>query len=232
MDLPAAVEALRHQWNHFAETAPRPASCVRCSAPRIRWDGTRERSASVLHEGQAHHLTGIRCRRVDCGACGQSWTLRPPGLAPRRHHQRELIASAAAQYLFEPQATRDRVAQGHGCSRRTLGRWLVWLAGLAALSDLQRHVLGAAGEAILPPFRAVPDLTSKARTAGRALLERAAQVLTLIEQLGSAWAVPPPVLAPVLEWVAGPMDSSTDARPAVPEFARRRLTRPPATLPG
>lgn len=232
MDLPEAVEALRQRWNRFADEVKKPELCGSCSAPRVRWDGYRVRTASVLHDGAVHHVTGVRCRRVDCGACGRSWTLRPPGLAPRRHHQRGVVASAASRYLFEPAATREQVAEAHGCSRRTLGRWLCWLAGLAALSDLQRHVLDAAGEVILPPFREVADLARKAQVAGRAVLERAAQVLTLVEQLGSAWGVQPPALGPVLEWVAGPADISTDARPSVPEFARRRLGRPLATLPG
>jgi hypothetical protein len=232
MELPAAVEALRERWNRFADEALKPLLCAHCGGARVRWDGWRRRTASVLHDGAVHHLTGVRCRRVDCGACGRSWTLRPPGLAPRRHHQRDVVASATSRYLFAPRATRDSVAEAHGCSRRTLGRWLCWLAGLAALSDLQRHVLEAAGEVILPPFRSVADLARKAPLVGRAVLERAAQVLTLVEQLGSAWSLQAPALGPVLERVTGPGDTSTDARPCVPEFARRRLGRPFATLPG
>lgn len=234
MELPEAVEAIRRRWARFAETARLPESCHVCRiVGRVRWDGSRVRTASVRGpEGQTYHLTGIRCRRVDCGACSKSWTLRPPGLAPRRHYQREVIASATSQYLFEPRATRDRVAEAHGCSRRTLGRWLAWLAGLAAVADLQRHVVDATGEAVLPQFRPVTDLARKAHRAGRGLLERAGQVLTLLEQLGSAWRLQPPALGPVLEWVAGPLDPSTDATPGVPDFARRRLGRPLATLPG
>jgi hypothetical protein len=234
MELPQEVEAVRQEWARFSETVSKPTSCVFCGIPdRIRWDGSRVRTASVQGlDGGSYHLTDLRCWRVDCGACEESWTLRPPGLTPRRHYQRDVIASATSQYLFEPRATRDRVAEAHGCSRRTLGRWLVWLAGLAAVADLQRHVVDAAGEAVLPPFRPVADLARKAHVAGRALLERAGQALTLIEQLGSAWRLQPPALGPVLEWVAGPLDASTDACPGVPEFARRRLGRPLATLPG
>lgn len=225
MDLPAPVEALSERWRRFAETVSRPGSCQFCAASRIRWNGWRKRTASVLHAGQVYFLPDIRCRRVDCAACGQSWTLRPPDLLPRRHHQLPVVASAASSYLFDVRSSREQVASRHSASRRTLGRWLDWLTRLAEPPDLQRHVLAASEAAALPRFREVKP--------SRPLLERAAQVLTLLEQLASAWRLAPPGLASVLQWVTrGREDRATYSTPLVPEFAQRLLPGPPATFRG
>jgi hypothetical protein len=69
-----------------------------------------------------------------------------------------------------------------GCARRTVGRWLRWLASVADPGDLQRHLLSACGEPMLPSLgRALAKIDAVADALRRQLLGRAADALVLID---------------------------------------------------
>jgi hypothetical protein len=122
--------------DRFFVTVKKPRCCPFCSCRRIYWNGHRERSASVMEGDCVSHFTDILCRRVKCAnpACGKSWTLRPPGLVPSRHYQLCVVASAVMQFLCDPHRTLTAIARAHQCCRRTVGRWLRWIAGPSALA--------------------------------------------------------------------------------------------------
>ena len=180
------------------------------------------RGASVRVGDGVVYLTDIPCRRVRCKECRLGWTLRPPGMIPRKHYQPCVVASATSRYLFDERASQEQVAAAHACSRRTLGRWLRWVAGLAATAVLASMVLAASGEVVLPGLRRVAGLARKARRAAtRVVLERAAEILGLMESLAAAWGLEPPGLRAVLERVLdGRADLATHAAPLIPDLAR------------
>ena len=131
MSLHNGGEKFKELCDRFFEAVKKPRCCPFCYGLRIYWNGHRERSASVMEGDRVRHLTDILCRRVKCAnpLCGKSWTLRPPGLMPRRHYQICVVASAVRQFLFDPHSTLTAVARAHQCCRRTVGRWLRWIAG-------------------------------------------------------------------------------------------------------
>jgi len=234
VDLPRSVEALKQGWECFCRTVARPAACPVCCGTRIWWNGFGERSASVRLGDETFHVSGIRFRRVLCAdsACRHRWSLLPPGLAPRRHFQSCVVSAAVQEYLFAPGASQESTAHRHGCSRRALGRWIGWLAGLVEPAVIQERILAAQGEPILAPVRAVARLARKARSQARSkVLEAAALVLCHLEALAAALGLAPVGLRSVLETLA-PIGArqSTQARPLLPEFARRRPTAPSETL--
>lgn len=222
-----AIEALKREWQAFYAVVAKPGQCMYCGAASLWWNGWRHRTASVLVDGRVVHVEEVACRLVKCGnaQCGRSWTLRPPGLAPQRHYQLCVVAQAASSYLFDPAASRERVAVSLGCARRTLGRWLEWLAGIAAPADLVRHVVEASETAEIPHMPEVAALAQKAGSgARRQILVNAARVLCLLEALGHALSLPPPGLRAVVELVlAGRSGVTTGRSPRILDFARRHL---------
>lgn len=223
MDLPAAARRLKRKWLAFFKRVPRPARCPCCGGRRVHWNGSRLRKVTVLGGVKPIVLSGVLCRRVRCAACRGSWTLRPPGLAPRRHFQLCVVARAASRYLFGARASLSTTAAEHACSSRSLSRWLAWIAGLATPSALARHVVAARDALVVVPLRAVAELERKATSAARRRrLTRGAHVLVLLEALGAAIGTEPPGLRGVLERVVAGRDRvTTDARPRIPEFAAR-----------
>jgi len=228
MGLPEMARECKHRWQQFFETATRPECCIYCEGQAVSWRGSSLRSASVLvddgERSEVVHHNDIANRRVQCKTvgCGRSWTLRPPGLFPRRHYQLCVVAAATSQYLFQTDVSREAVAAAHGCSRRTLGRWIVWESQIAKPADLQRHILDVAEAPLLAKTPPVAQLTRKAfDTIHQRILTAAAAVLGLIEVLAAALGYEPPGLRSILETVVGNRERiSTLAAPAVPEFAR------------
>jgi hypothetical protein len=214
----------------------KPEHCIYCQGKAVSWRGFRLRTASALvDDGEGsevvyHH--DIANRRVKCATagCGRSWTLRPPGIFPRRHYQLCVVAAATSQYLHQGQASQEAVAAAYGCSRRSLGRWLTWESQIAKPSDLQRHILDVAEAPLLVKTQPVGNLARMAVAAShRQILAAAAMVLGLLEMLAAALGYEPPGLRSVLETVVGNRDRVTTlAAPAVPELARRRLFWPVA----
>ncbi len=215
----ARIEA---RWLAYADNVRKPRSCVHCGGSRLWWNGQPRRSASVVCADEVAHVTGIVCRRVKCGACKQSWRLRPPGLLPHKHYQPCVVARATSRYLWGERSTLTSVAAEHGCARRTVKRWLVWLAAIADPAVLLSKLREAVDAPVVPRASRVVQLVRKAGYAlGRVVLERAAEVLGLCEALGSAWGLEPPGLRAVVERVvANRSGIATYARPLIPELAR------------
>ena len=134
MSLHNGTGKFKELCDRFFETVTKPRCCPFCYGRRIYWNGHRERSASVMEGDRVTHFTDILCRRVKCAnaTCRKSWTLRPAELMPRRHYQLCVMASAVRQFLFGPRRTLTAVARAHQCCRRTVGRWLRWVAGPSA----------------------------------------------------------------------------------------------------
>lgn len=145
---------------------------------------------------------------------------------PRRHYQLCVVAEAATQHLFAGDA-QERVAAGRGCSRRTVGRWLRWIAECADPGALGAQLLAAVGSPVLPRLRALaPRLRALRDGARRALLERAAAVLELLEALALTLSLEPPGLRGVVEHVLAGRDRITTYRaPRIPELARSHPQR-------
>jgi hypothetical protein len=233
MDLPVAARRLKQEWLNFFEHVPRPARCPCCGGRRVHWNGSRTRKVTVLVGRRSIELSGVRCRRVRCALCRTSWTLRPRGLAPRRQFQLCVVARATSRYLFAAKASLSITAAEHGCSPRSLGRWLTWVGSLASPAALQRRLVEVAGRPLLTSFREVAELGRKATSAPRRRrLALAAQVLVLVEALGHAIGAEPPGLRGVLERVVAGRDRvTTESHPRVPELAAREAGQGLGTIP-
>lgn len=236
MDVHAMARVCKGKWQRFFETVNKPKRCIYCKGKKVSWRGSRTRTASLLVEGPEHteviYLNDIACRRVKCcnEGCRRSWTLRPPGLFPRRHYQLCVVASATSQYLFAEHASLGAVAAAHTCSARSLGRWLTWEAQIAKPADLQRHLLDVSAAPLLVKARPVAHLARKALDVTRQqTLAIVSAALGLFEALGSALGYEPPGIRSVLETVVGNRDRVTTFKsPAVPELAWIRLPWPMA----
>jgi hypothetical protein len=171
MSVHKGSEELKKAWDQFSQTVEKPCSCPFCQGRRIYWNGYRERSASVIEGGRVVYLSEVVCRRVKCAdrQCKKSWTLRPPGLMPDRHYQMCVVASAARRFLFDPHSTLSSVAAAYQCCRRTVGRWLRWLAGIAKPSALIRRLGGIPSTAVF----AARDNKRGIGTPARKVFERA-----------------------------------------------------------
>ncbi len=213
------IEALRARWIEYAASVAKPRACVYedCEGTRIAWNGSRVRGASVLLEGHVVHLADLPCRRAKCGVCKRSWTLRPPGMVPHKHYQPCVAARAVAQYVAQEQASLEQVARRHGCSRRTVARWVAWVAALVDPAVVLSKIV----EVVDAPLRPSWSPWTRVLERARPLVRRAAEVLGLLEDLASAWRLEPPGLRAVLERVVGDHSGvATYARPLIPEFAR------------
>jgi len=229
------AEALKRQWKGFYDKVAKPRRCIFCGGSRIWWNGWRHRTASVRVEERVVYVNEVACRLVKCATpgCRKSWTLRPPGLLPQRHFQLCVVAHALGSYLFDPEASQQQVADAIGCDRRSVGRWLVWAAGIATAADLLSHLVDASGVTEVPSMPEVAAEARKAQSAARrAILRCGAQVLSLLEALGHALCLPPPGLRAVVEAVvADRYRATTLGRPRLLEFARRPLGLLGVTLP-
>lgn len=219
MSLHKGSKEYKESWDYFFESVDKPCCCPFCQGRRIYWNGYRERSASVLEGNRVVYLSEVVCRRVKCAdrQCKKSWTLRAPGLMPRRHYQLCVVASAARQFLFDPQSTLTSVAAAHQCCRRTLGRWLRWLAGIAKPSALIRRLGAIPGTAVF----AARDNNWGIGTPARKVFERAGRVFCLLEALGRSYGYKDAPFGGMIEEILSDGDRVATYRfPAIPELAR------------
>jgi hypothetical protein len=223
MNLAKAGQKFKQQWDRFFETAEKPLCCIFCEGTKIYWNGQRQRTASVMIDNEVFYLTDILCKRVKCATpgCKKSWTLRPAGLMPRRHYQLCVVANAANKFLFDPQATLTLVARLHSCCRRSVGRWLNWIAGIADPQALTRRLLNISKNAASTTAFKVSDIFQKAASTGKKIFERTAQNLCILEALGTAYGYEPPGLRAVVEAAISNRDRvTTYHRPSIPELAQ------------
>jgi hypothetical protein len=171
----------------------RPRSCPFCDGERVWYDGWRLVFCVVLADGASHRFAdGLWLQRVCCAECGTSWPLRPPFLYPHRSLEPDVAESAALAYVTEPSASYSQVAAAHGCSARSVWRWMGWIAGLVAVGELlaEAERLTGAGQAAALIPRAVPQDHAKALSPERErILLRAFQALVAL----AVWARSQPV---------------------------------------
>jgi len=211
---------IRERWDSFFNEVRRPEKCHFCEHPRVLWNGTRLRSASVLTPDGVVHVPEVRCRRVKCQHCRRSWTLRPDGLVASRHYQLCVVAAATERYMADGSAAAEVVAAAFTASRRTLGRWLGWVAALAPVTILQ-HLLQRASQQAAP-IESLPVSPSRHRAGVLpGPLALAAEVLSLIEALAMAIGLEPPGLRAIVEAVTARGATTSYRSPTIPELARR-----------
>lgn len=220
MNLQEAAEKFKQQWDRFFQTAQKPSSCIFCRYPEVYWNGQRQRSASVLIADDVVYLPDIRCKRVKCASpeCKRSWTLRPPGLMPRRHYQLCVVAHGAKQFLFTAHATLTSVAHQHQCSRQTVRRWSNWIAHIAQPSDLIGRLFSLSRQTALASGLKLSELITKT---SKKLFQRTAINFCILQALGTAYGYEPPGFRAMIETAIANRDRiSTYRCPFIPELAR------------
>lgn len=211
-------EALMARIEAFFNDSPLPTACIHgCEAPRIVKNGRATRSASFLLDGRVHRLTGLPVRRVKCQTCRRSWRHYPPELIPRRHFQLCVVADIVATYVFGT-ATMQALADARAMARRTVSRFVRWVAGLVEPGQLLRRLLETVGSPIIPT---VPPVRPVPRRILDGVRRRAAQVLVGLEALACAAGLEPPGLRAIVRRAIRHRDrATTHRRPAIPELAR------------
>ena len=221
MNLHKEIDKFKEQWDDYWEGVEKPGSCIFCEGDRLCWNGHRERSASVLIGDNVVYLTGILCKRVKCAdpECKRSWTLRPPGLMPRRHYQLCVLGHGLAQFFSDSHETLTSVAAAHCCSRRTIGRWLHWVAGIAEPVALIRRLFHVSKEAVVQTFAKIYETF---RTApDKIIFSGAVNNFYFLDALGSAEGYAPQGFRGLLESAIANCDRITTYRfPFIPELAR------------
>lgn len=92
-------------------------------------------------DGDVRWVPGIWRRRAccpnpDCPA--KSWTVYEAGAYPHRTFTLAVTASGIAQLAGDDEATPEAVAHAHQCDRRTVGRWIAWVARLCVTVEIVR----------------------------------------------------------------------------------------------
>lgn len=223
MNLYQAVGKIKEQWDRFFETVEKPCSCIYCQGTRIYWNGQRERTASIFIEEEVVYLTDILCKRVKCAnpGCKKSWTLRPPGLMPRRHYQLCIVAHGTDKFLLGPHVTLTSIAYEYQCSRRTVCRWLNWISDIAEPPTLIDRLFSVSKELPFTTVLKVFVIIRKINGACKRIFQRAAKNFYILEALGMAYQYYPPGFRGMIETTISNRDRvTTYHRPFIPELAQ------------
>ena len=185
----------------------RPRSCPFCDGERVWFDGWRQVFVVVLADGTPRRFDdGLWIKRACCAECETSWPLRPPFLYPHRSLEPDVAEAAALAYLGNEGATYAMVAASHGCSPRTVWRWVGWAADLVVVGEVlsEAERLTGAGQAAALVPRVVPQDHAKALSPGRgAILLLAFQALVALAEWARAQPVPPEDPSALRTWLLG-----------------------------
>jgi transposase-like protein len=118
----------------------------------------------------------------------------PERVTSRAHYQPCVVAGAVAVAVTDADTAKAAVAREHGCDRRTLGRWIERVAGVADPAILGRALVAETSAPVLPAVASARP--SRSPRLG-ALMMRAASVIALLEVLASVRGLEPPGLAHV-----------------------------------
>lgn len=160
--------------------ADRPGPCPVCGRPAW-WNGTRliKRVVVVLAAALrwAEQFVRRRARCSDRGCPAGSWTVYEGGSYPHRTFLLSVVAFAVAAMVVGPGATLTGVARECGCDRRSVGRWVHWVAGLATPAELSHGCARLDADGLPPPAapRAVDPVARAGAVVG--LLDRLADLL-------------------------------------------------------
>lgn len=182
-----------------------PRECPFCDGARIWLDGWRLVFCVVLLDGEPFRFDdGLPLQRVVCASCRVSWTLRPAFLYPHRSFEPDVVEAAGFDYLSDPAATYEKTARDHGCSPRSVWRWVSWLAVVVqarALLATAERLSGAGQSAALIP-REVSQDHAKAHSPERAAtLLSAFQALCALAVWARAQPAPPEDSSPLRFWL-------------------------------
>lgn len=114
----------------------RPPRCLDCKGPAW-WNGARKVYEVHYEKSDLVHEVQIR-RRAFCGSkdCPRgSWTVYEGDSYPHRGFSLEVVASVVSSEAAGDK-TQETVAKEHGCSRRSVGRWVRWVECLAVAAEL------------------------------------------------------------------------------------------------
>ena len=183
------LDEFREQWQAALR---RREPCPKCQSKRVWFNGIRKRKASVRHDDQTVFIPDIPVRRLRCGDCLRRWSVAPEGIVRRGHYQPCVVAPAVAAEA-QPGSSAGAVARAYGCARRTLERWVQWVAQVASPAVLAEQLTQAAQSPVLPLVP--PPVKARRSPARQALEARALWVLALLEALASVRGLAPPGLA-------------------------------------
>jgi len=139
---------------------------------------------------------------------------------PRRHYQLCVVTDAANRFLFDADATLSKVADIYSCTRRTVGRWLKWIAGIAKPSELIGRLFAISTESIAWVEK-VKDIVCKVATVGTKTLKRAAKNLLILQALGKVIGYTANGFQSMVEGAIFNRDGITTYQdPFIPELAR------------
>lgn len=173
MDVPPTEQGCK---KHVA----RPGPCPVCGRPAW-WNGTRWIKGVVflLAGGlrRAEPFVRRRARCSDRGCSAGSWTVYEPGGYPHRTFLLSVVAFAVAAMAVGVGATLTAVADECGSHRRSVGRWVRWVGGLADPAELSRGCARLDPDGLPPP--AAPRTVEPMARAGWVvgLLDRLADLL-------------------------------------------------------
>jgi hypothetical protein len=125
----------------------------------------------------AEDLVRRRARCSDRGCCAGSWTVYEPGGYPHRTFLLSVTAFAVAALAVGQGTTLTTVARECDCDRRSVGRWVRWVMGLAAPAELSRACARLDPDGLPTPV--VPRASGPVARAGAVvgLLDRLADLL-------------------------------------------------------
>jgi hypothetical protein len=184
------IDELRSRWNEALSYRGR---CPKCDGERVWHNGIRLRKAVLVDGDETIFVPDIPARRLRCAECGARWTHAPECVSSRGQHQPCVVARAVARLAFEDTVPVGAVAAEHRCHRRSLGRWLARVAGVADPAMLAAAVLRESATPVLPSPPVVVRRTPSPRLL--ALMGRAVWVLALLEALATLHGLSPPGLA-------------------------------------
>jgi hypothetical protein len=134
--------------------ADRPGPCPVCGRSAW-WNGSRviKRTVFVIAAALrwAEQFVRRRARCSDRRCSAGSWTVYERGGYPCRTFLLSVVALAVAAMAVGPKATLTSVALECGCDRRSVGRWVQWVARLAAPADLSRACARLDPDGLPPP---------------------------------------------------------------------------------
>jgi hypothetical protein len=140
---------------------------------------------------------------------------------PRRHYQLCVVAHGTSNWLLTGRATLTSVADQHQCSRRSVGRWLHWIAEIADPSDLIQRLFSVSKEVAFATVFEISEMIRKAVNRGKKAFQRTVSNFCLLEALGKAYGYKPTGFTGVIEVAISNRDRITTYRwPFIPELAR------------
>lgn len=206
----------------WREALDRRGPCVACASPRVWHNGIRWRTASLRVEDRTEFFSEVPVRRLRCGDCRHRFSRAPEGVVTPGHYQPCVVAEAVVRDVIDEKATTTRVAQDHGCHRRTIGRWVARVATAADPAQLAQRLLVESAVPVIPA--APPAVRRRPSASFGAVGVRAVWILALLEALATLQGLAPPGLAHLQHFV--PAVASPSVRPPLADSGCERPTPP------